>query len=72
MSNDSHGSPRDRGAADSWYRRPRSPHWWPKGSYNGKCVQVKDMTPEETAEYHAGYDENEEAGGHKDWGGEEV
>jgi len=26
----SHGSPFDRGAADSWYSRPQEPHWYPK------------------------------------------
>ena len=24
-----HGSPFDRGSADSWYRRPRDPHFLP-------------------------------------------
>jgi hypothetical protein len=28
------------------------------------------MTPAEIDEYYAGYDENEERGDHKDWGGE--
>jgi hypothetical protein len=68
--NNAHGSPNDRGGADSYYRRPRSPHWWPQGTCNGTCVQAKDMTPAEIDEYYAGYDENEERGDHKDWGGE--
>jgi len=62
---DSHGSPFDRGSADSWYHRPRSPHWYPQGSYNGD--PVTDLTPEELRAYHAGYDWNEKFGGKKDW-----
>lgn len=65
-----HGSPNDRGGADSYYRRPRSPHWWPKGTNISPRVGAKDMTPEEIADYHAGFDENEENGDFKDWGGE--
>lgn len=61
-----HGGPFDRGAADSWYQRPRSPHKYPNGTGNGP--EVTDLTPEEVEAYHAGYDDNEESGGHKDWG----
>ena len=66
-----HGSPNDRGGADSYYRRPRSPHWWPEGTMNGEKIEAKDMTPEEIAEYNAGFDENEENGDFKDWGYED-
>jgi hypothetical protein len=61
-----HGGPYDRGAADSWYQRPRSPHKYPNGTYNGP--EVTELTEEEIEAYHAGYDDNEESGGHKDWG----
>jgi hypothetical protein len=61
-----HGSLYDRGAADSWYGSPRSPHWYPNGSYKGE--RVTDLTPEEVAEYEAGYDDNEKNGEKKDWG----
>jgi len=61
-----HGSLYDRGAADSWYDRPRLPHWYPNGCYKGE--RVTDLTPEEVAEYEAGYDDNEKNGEKKDWG----
>jgi hypothetical protein len=60
-----HGGLFDRGRADSWYRRGRKPHWYPNGTY--KCDAVTDLTPEEKAEYNAGYDENEATGDHKEW-----
>ena len=60
-----HGSLSDRGSADSWYSRPRDPHWYPDGSYRNE--RVTDLTPAEIAEYHAGYDDNEATGGKKIW-----
>lgn len=66
--NRGHGSPYDRGAADSYYRRPRNPHKWPEGTGRGK--KVTDLTPDEVAEYNQGYDDNEALGDHKDWGKE--
>ena len=63
----SHGSPFDRGSADSWYSRPRAAHWYPMGTYKGEAVTAKDMTPEEREAYYAGYDYNEESGGKKEW-----
>lgn len=62
-----HGSANDRGAADSWYRRPKDPHFYPNGSYNGNRVEAADMTAEEIADYHKGYDENEAADAHKEY-----
>lgn len=64
---DSHGSPFDRGMADSYYGRSRNPHFFMGSSY---------MTPEIIPEkgsaqykaYMAGYDYNEESGNRKDWG----
>ena len=61
-----HGGPYDRGAADSYYHRPRSPHKYPNGTYNGP--EVTDLTPEELEAYNAGYDDNEANGDKKDWG----
>ena len=61
-----HGGLYDRGSADSYYGRPRNPHWWPAGTYRG--IEVTDLTLEEKAEYHAGYDYNEQFGDKKDWG----
>jgi hypothetical protein len=61
-----HGSLYDRGSADSYYGRPRNPHWYPNGSYRGDAVVA--LSAEESAEYHAGYDYNEQYGDKKDWG----
>jgi len=66
--NREHGSPFDRGSADSYYRRGRNPHWYPQGTYNGDRIEEKDMSEAEIAEYHAGFDDNESCGDFKDWG----
>lgn len=47
------GSLYDRGAADSYYRRTRNPHWWIDG-----IVYSEKLTQEEIFEYHLGYTEN--------------
>ena len=58
----SHGSPYDRGSADSYYGRKRNPHKWPKGTGNGEKVILTD--PEEIAIYLLGYNENQDF---KEW-----
>jgi hypothetical protein len=58
-----HGGPFDRGSADAYYWRPKCPHKFPNGTYNGPMVT--DLTPEELAAYHAGYDGEDDR---KDWG----
>jgi len=63
----SHGSPFDRGAADSWYSRPQDPHWYPEGSYRGDRVEPKDMSIAEMRAYFMGYEYNEQFGGKKDY-----
>lgn len=60
-----HGGLFDRGSADSYYGRPRDPHWYPEGSYNG--VKVTDLNPIEIQAYMAGYDWNEQYGDKKSW-----
>jgi hypothetical protein len=60
-----HGSLYDRGAADSYYSRPRDPHYYPEGSYRGP--RVTDLNPEEIAAYNYGYDWNEQYGDKKSW-----
>lgn len=67
-SNRGHGSPFDRGAADSYYRREYDPHYWPEGTYKGDRVDNCDMTKEQKAEYFAGHRYNESLGHFKDWG----
>lgn len=58
-----HGSPYDRGMADSYYRRGRVPH----KLVNGLTVQL-DPNSAEWREYMQGYDVNESIENHKDWG----
>ena len=58
-----HGDPFDRGSVDSYYGRPREPH---KGGVGGQSgPRVDQLTAREVAEYHAGYDYNEEMGDKK-------
>jgi hypothetical protein len=63
-----HGSPFDRGSADSYYGRPQDPHWYPEGSYKGTRVEAQDMTLAQMRAYYAGYEYNEQFGDKKDWG----
>jgi hypothetical protein len=61
-----HGSPFDRGSADSYYHRSRQPH---KGGVGGNSgPRIEDLTAEEIEAYLAGYDYNEAHGDKKDWG----
>jgi hypothetical protein len=64
--NADHGSFFDRGAADSYYGRPRDPHRGGVGGMSGERVDAK--APADLEAYHAGYDYNEEYGDKKDWG----
>lgn len=63
-----HGSPFDRGAADSYYRRPRRPHYYKGGSYQSERVEEKDMTQEEIMTYNQGFFQNEKEQNFKDYG----
>lgn len=63
----SHGSPFDRGSADSWYSRPEDPHWYPEGTGFGKRIESQDMSMAELRAYFAGYEYNEKYGGKKSW-----
>jgi hypothetical protein len=62
---ENHGSLFDRGSADSYYGRPRTPHYGGVGGDSGK--RVEQLTAEERLEYLAGYDHNERCGDKKDW-----
>ena len=53
--NQAHGSPYDRGSADSFYRRQAEPHYM----INGARIEKVDMTAEQIGEYKAGYEDNE-------------
>jgi len=60
-----HGCLYDRGSADSYYGRSRDPHYGGVGGDSGP--RVDQLTPEEIAEYQAGYTYNELYGDKKDW-----
>ena len=60
-----HGGLYDRGGCDSYYRRPKDPHWYPEGTYNGKKITITELTLVEIDEYNLGYSENNDF---KDWG----
>lgn len=60
-----HGSFFDRGSADSYYGRPRSPHRGGVGGDSGPRIEAS--TPEELTAYLAGYEWNEEQGNKKSW-----
>jgi len=60
-----HGNAFDRGSADSYYGRPRKPHYYPNGTYKGD--PVTELTDAELEAYHAGYDYNEQFGDKKNW-----
>jgi hypothetical protein len=60
-----HGCLFDRGSADSYYGRPRNPHFGGVGGDSGQRVNVADA--ESVAEYLAGYEDNERFGDKKDW-----
>jgi hypothetical protein len=62
-----HGSPYDRGGADSWYSRAFNPHYFVGDSYSTPRVEEAEMTAEEIAAYTAGYKNNEASGNHKEW-----
>lgn len=61
-----HGSAFDRGSADSYYHRPRRPHY-----FEGATYQSKEVIPEPGSynwrAYMAGYDYNERFGDKKNW-----
>jgi hypothetical protein len=63
----SHGSPFDRGSADSYYGRPQSPHKYPNGTGNPPRIEAQDMTLAEMAQYFRGYEYNERFGDKKSW-----
>ena len=60
-----HGGLYDRGSADSYYGRPRRPHFFVGATYTSQ--EVTELTPDEVAEYNRGYDDNERNGDKKLW-----
>ena len=62
-----HGGPFDRGAADSYYRRGPSPHFYIGSTYQSPLIDSEGMTDEELEAYQAGYRYNEKQGHYKEW-----
>ena len=60
-----HGSFWDRGSADSYYGRPRTPHRGGVGGDSGPRIEA--TTEAELEAYHAGYDYNEQFGDKKSY-----
>lgn len=65
--NKEHGSPWDRGAADSYYRRQPNPHMGGVGGTSGPHIPQECMSEQEVQEYHEGYQWNEQNGDKKEW-----
>jgi len=61
-----HGGPYDRGAADSYYGRPRSPHYYEGATYATKRIVCEPGSNEEY-EYNTGFDDNEYEQNFKEW-----
>jgi len=66
--NAEHGSPFDRGSADSYYSRPQCPHKYPNGTGNAPRIESPELSLAELREYYRGYEYNECFGDKKDWG----
>lgn len=66
--NTRHGGPFDRGSADSYYNRPRNPHYFKGDTYNSEEVKTDEMSFDEILAYNMGYEYNEKFGDKKDWG----
>lgn len=61
-----HGSPFDRGAADSHYGRAHAPHKGGGGRRGGPLVVGVALTEAECWQYYAGYEYNEKFGSKKE------
>lgn len=60
-----HGGAWDRGSADSYYRRPYSPHKYVAGTMTSE--KVVSLSASDLAAYEAGWQDNEALGWHKEW-----
>lgn len=65
--NERHGGPYDRGNADSYYRRPFTPHFYKGDTHNSDIVKLKDMCVKEIAEYTKGFNDNEASAMYKEY-----
>jgi hypothetical protein len=62
-----HGCPFDRGSADSYYGRIRTPHKGGVGGDSGPRIESNQMSLQEIADYGAGYNYNEKFGDRKEY-----
>jgi hypothetical protein len=62
-----HGGAFDRGSADSYYGRPRNPHFYVEGTGTSDRIDQSQMTVQEVQAYLAGYQWNEQFGDKKNW-----
>ncbi len=62
-----HGSPYDRGSADSYYGREYNPHYFTGDSYNSTRIELQNMSVHEILAYTAGYRDNEASGDKKEY-----
>lgn len=62
-----HGSPYDRGRADSYYQRQFRPHYYVGNTWFSDEVQQSEMTLEEIEEYILGWRDNHAAQNYKEW-----
>jgi len=62
-----HGSPFDRGSADSYYGRPPHPHYFEGGTNLTPKIERSAMSKDEIDAYYAGYEYNENYGDKKEW-----
>jgi hypothetical protein len=62
-----HGGPFDSGSADSYYGRPRMPHFFVEGTGTSERIDQSQMSPQEVQAYLAGYQWNEQFGDKKSW-----
>ena len=62
-----HGSPFDRGSADSYYGRPMNPHYFAGDTHMSEEFSKKEMTEQQIEAYRAGYKWNELCGDKKEY-----
>jgi len=60
-----HGGAWDRGSADSYYRRPYSPHKYVEGTMTSE--KVESLSADDLEAYEAGWNYNEALGDFKQW-----
>ena len=62
-----HGGCYDRGSADSYYGRAKSPHYFVGATLKSERVCIDQMNQFQIQEYNHGYNDNEKQGNKKEW-----